>query len=552
MLRGLSTSASNAVWLLLAVALFSVLAFWSRRRAPALHEGVASLVQSRSFWLPASFAVLVGFAALLAINVAFPGYLDHAEPNIASVSWLVLKGAPLYHAIDAPERYSLLYGPTTYLPYTAALALGGGSAASLKGAVLVADVVMIYFLWRAYRSQLAPAPALLVTVFVLLFMHALRPNHYFFQVRADVLCLSAIAVALFGASQRSGWAGPVALAIGSAFVADTKATGFAYLLPLFAAFYGLRGLRLSALVALAAMALAGLPFLLPNVSLPQYLDWLHRATGHPQARDDLVATLRAWPILVFPLVLIAGPVPLRNPKFIEFVRARRLTLLALLVALAFATFSSSRIGAGSHHLLPLLPTLAYEYLLLHRALGGEFAARNPFAFRYVWACMALVLLIRIGGGFAEVLSPWRDWKRAARVSDEVRSLAGGYRHPGVGWGDALDDVTYYRPEAVFAAGRLLVDEVALSDMDLDKIPVPSSTIQAIDTCFIDAWLIPKNEEPFSMSNSFSTYYPKLVPPPRPLFGAAFRTAFARRYSKRGSGEFFDLWVCDTAAAGTGS
>jgi len=65
--------------------------------------------------------LLTIFAGLLLANTAFPGYLDQAEPNIATVAWLVRQGEPLYHSFDSADRYSLLYGPGTYLPYAAAL-----------------------------------------------------------------------------------------------------------------------------------------------------------------------------------------------------------------------------------------------------------------------------------------------------------------------------------------------------------------------------------------------------------------------------------------------
>jgi hypothetical protein len=263
--------------------------------------------------------------------------------------------------------------------------------------------------------------------------------------------------------------------------------------------------------------------------------------------SDLMATFRTIPLIAFPLLLILGPTPWRDAGIVRYVRAHRLLLVTLGVCFAFAVSASSRIGAGSHHILPFVPILGYEYVRLHQASNREHAARWPWALRYAGACFALVAMVRIGGGLWEVAAPWRSWGAAVATREEARSALGQFEggEVAMGYGDAEDPATFFQPEIVFATNRLHVDEIALSDMGLDGVALPDATVRALDDCSTRAWLIPRGKDPFALPNLFADLYPALVPR-QPLFPAGFRSAFLRHYSRAGSTEHFDLWVCHAA------
>ncbi len=491
--------------------------------------------------------VVATFLALPLVNAAYPGYLDHAEPNIASVSWLVLQGQPLYHAITSPSRYTLLYGPSCYLPYVAGLWLGGGHLLSLRCVVVAANFTIAYCLWRTYRSILGGFASLLVLAVVLAFLYVPRPNHYLLQIRSDVLMLAAVALGLYATSLRTA-VGALVLGLASAFVLDTKIIAFIYVVPLLLIFASRAGWRLTWAAAFWALGASALPFLLPNVSLLAYLDWVHRATGHPTAVADLLATLRTLPIFVVPLLLLAGPLPWQNGRAMEYLQKNRFRFLALLGCMACAVATSSRIGAGSHYMLPFVPVLGYEYALLYKATGASVADRWPLAFRYACAGVALVGAVRIAGGLEELVRwNWSHWREAAETEAYVHEILRKCRGNAVqmGYGNVEAPATFFRSEVVFATNRLVVDDEALCDMDLDGIKLPASTVDLITRCSNDVWLIPAGQEPFSTTNTFFLLYPDVVPP-RPLFGSEVASAFVRRHHKKESVGPYDLWVCDGA------
>lgn len=541
----------RAARLVAALGALAIVATLQMTLAPGLLGRARHLLSSARLQVTAALLLLAVFAGLLITNTAFPGYLDQAEPNIASVAWLVRNGAPLYHTFDSASRYSLLYGPGAYLPYSAGLWAGGGSALSVKCVVLLANVVMLYFLWRIARSFVDTPRALVALCVILLFILLPRPNHYLFQARADILILAATVIALFGATRPAGFGGPAALALGTAFIIDTKATAVIYALPLFALVLQRRGFRTAFIAGVATPAVAFLPFLLPNVSLNQYAQWLRSATGHPSSMADLKSTLLTLPILLAPLLLVAGPAPWRDQGLMTWLRKNVLVVLAMLFCMTLAVLASTRIGAGSHHLLPFIPLLGFLYMELRQASNGYVSRAWPRLSFYAGAGLAIVVVARVAGGLVEICAPWRFWNDAIEVRNELRSAMArhGAGKVGMGYGDRPDLLTYFRPDLVFAGQRLVIDDVALSDMSMDGMGIPAATVTALDDCATPVWLIPRGQQPFMEPSLFAGYYPDLVAHD-PLFSAAFREAFSSRYRKSDSTGHFDVWVCAPGATRT--
>jgi hypothetical protein len=503
----------------------------------------------------ASLAVLAAFTALLVASAAQPGYVDHAEPNIASVAWLALRGAPLYHALDASDRYSLLYGPGSYLPFSAALWLGGGAVPALKLLVLVANVASLSFLWLAYRQVLDRRRALLALACVVLLMLVPRPNHYLLQVRGDVLVVAAVTAGVFATAARSR-PQTLALLVGSAaYALAAKASAFLYFGPLFVRLAARRGWAVALAGAAAAACLSLAPFLLPNVSLPFYLDWLRLGTTHPTTAADFVSSARTLALLLAPAPLLLAAGPWKVPALAAYLRQNRVPLAALGVCLAAVLAVSSKCGSGPHHLLPFVPVLGYEYVLLFRAMreSKSAARRTRIPVRLAWAGFAVVVAARVGGGIAEVGASWTSDGHAARAAiADLRSILA--RHPleriEMGYGARHTPSTSLRPELVVASDRLTVDEAALTDMQLSGLPIPDATIDGLRSCATHLWLIPKGEPPFALPNVYGVFHPELVPS-RPLFDRAFRDAFVEAYALYESTAYFDVWKCREAREARG-
>ena len=81
---------------------------WQRisRKSPAWPK--------RLLWGGVALATIL-YAGLAIAYLVKPGYWDHIEPSVTVIGQQVLAQRQIYHSVDAPQRFSLLYGPTAYL-----------------------------------------------------------------------------------------------------------------------------------------------------------------------------------------------------------------------------------------------------------------------------------------------------------------------------------------------------------------------------------------------------------------------------------------------------
>ena len=81
-------------------------------------------------WLSALVILVVIGAAFAYLTL--PVLFEDAETNIACVSAMAMRGEPIYPAMNAAARYSLAYGPLTYLAHIPLYWALGQSLVSFK------------------------------------------------------------------------------------------------------------------------------------------------------------------------------------------------------------------------------------------------------------------------------------------------------------------------------------------------------------------------------------------------------------------------------------
>jgi hypothetical protein len=102
---------------------------------------------------------------------------------------------------------------------------------------------------------------------------------------------------------------------------------------------------------------------------------------------------------------------------------------------------------------------------------------------------------------------------------------------------AAERMTFARTIVVFATGEYLLDVPAIQEHQLSGLPLPESTIDAIRSCAVRTWLIPRAGEPFRIRNDYpSTGY-------REIFPQDLIDAFEQNYRRTGSTRYYDVWEC---------
>jgi hypothetical protein len=123
------------------------------------------------------------------------------------------------------------------------------------------------------------------------------------------------------------------------------------------------------------------------------------------------------------------------------------------------------------------------------------------------------------------------------IADLDRFIAS---HPnrtiGMGYGAVSYQLSTYRPQLVFAGNPYLLDSASLMEMQASGLNnTPEKTINALETCQTQIWLIPKDNPPFQVYS----YYPPL----QKLFSDEFRKTFAENYDRQETTDFYNAWIC---------
>jgi hypothetical protein len=487
--------------------------------------GSAALA-ARSVTLAAILA-LPAYAGVVIFYVQGPEYFDAAEPTMAAVGWLFQAGLPVYHGVDAAERYAHIYGPMVFIAQGAAMAAFGATIETSKwvgGALSLAALGLTAF---AMQRDAGTRRALVLTGLCAVVLLGFR--NYAFWTRAEPLQLFSVAAMLAATARWNGHAATILAGVFAGILWNLKITGPAYTLPLFVLLASRAGWP--ALVASLAVAVvtAIAPFVLvANVSFEAYSAWLRLSAQ----TGLLLSTLRQnieWAVFLgVPLALSYFSAP--APRAVS----RQWSLVAMATGLATCgvIVAGSKPGAGPYHLLPLLPLAGY---LAAARLGAEaprFPARGAEA-AIAWVLVAVLVAVTQQLQFITTMTG----RRSLGVARDIQQFAS--RQRGVvemGYG-VSDPLTFARPLLVFRNNSYFLDQPAIGEHQLAGLPIPAATIEALRRCRVNYWLVPRDETPFTAVNMYNAVYLK------PLFPDEFRRAFFETHDRVETTTYFDVWEC---------
>jgi hypothetical protein len=500
------------------------------------HASAGRLLQA---YTVAGIAGLLAYVGVIVFYATGPQYFDAAEPTMAAIGWLFHVGQPVYHELEAGERYSHIYGPMPFIVQGVALNIFGATIATSKwvGGVLAMAAMALTFLVLRRKTSGHRAVVLVGICAVIL----LGFRNSSFWTRPEPLQVFCVAAALAAAHLRSRNLATVLAGMLIGVLWNLKITGPLYSFPLFVLLLYRTGWRRAVAAAAIVAVAAFLPFVLfSNVSFTTYLAWVRLSAQTGLDLAILRQNIEWTAYLIVPLVL-AWHATARDAD----ARADgewSAVILTLGVATLGVIVAGSKPGAGPYHLLPFVPIVAY--LVAARIgsiavlIGRPDVAPVAAAFLIVGVITAVAQQIQ----FVQVMAS----RRAIDVADEIVRLAAAYSGV-VEMGYALDDpITFQRPVLVFRNNRYVLDQPAVGEHLLAGLEIPPATIAALRECRVNYWLLPKGEPPFGGVNM----YPAVRF--RPLFPASFRQAFFGSHRLVESTAHFDVWQCRTAARASGS
>lgn len=489
----------------------------------------------RHVHLAASIVAIVAGTGLF----AYPGiaiwyasdshFFDNAEPTIVSVAWIYLKGAPLYPAVDSPERYAHIYGPMAFIAHAWALAALGPSIGVSKWLGVCAGLASLVLIFAALRRA-CPVPRALVLTGVAAIM-LLTFRHHAFWTRPDSLQLFCAALAVFSATGRGTLGSIIVAGLASGVLWNLRITGALYSLPVFVLIAKRFGTRALVITMTIGLVVAVAPFLASNVSFVNYTTWLRLS-----AQTGLVVPLLRqnveWAVYLCVPIALVQMLTARNPISDRHVAS------ALLAGMFLVAVAASKPGAGPYHLIPFLPAiifvagnrLGHLQLSPSRSLSAEATV--------AWGAVLVVLAASQSAQLVTTMTP----RRAMDDAEDVRAfLASHDGNVEMGYG-RTEAKSLIRPLLTFRSNSYLIDQPAVREYQLQGLELPSSTIEAVRRCQAASWLIPKGEAPFSGVND----YPSVGM--APLYSQQLREAFAASYRLTETTKYYDVWTC-TAGVG---
>jgi hypothetical protein len=501
---------------------------------------------TRAFWI----AVLL----LLAAGITGPVFcvkghmLNLDEPTVISVAAAAVHGQPLYTSPNSGEYYSLLYGPVAYWVYWPPMLahatdlrlfqlwpiipLLGSGLIAIRLARRSGD-------WTGMAFALLPYAATVVMQSV-----------HEWAMKGDPWLLLFLGAQLLAALELSAIGAVIVVAACAALAIDTKVT---VLVLTFVPLIILQRRFGTAKALMTAMLAAGLtvaPFLLPTVSLKNFLYYLMSSTHHGvrplfvKVNGELMLFM-ALPVLVLALLLFFED----RGATLQRLRQRSLTVVAILACVT-AVLTSAKRGAGAWHLAPLAPMFTWLTAALWRRMRTSPAkVLNWTISRALLGSVAVSQLLLSAAALASSIAEHRKGiplyestpgRLVARdLIAIMRSHSGATIEMGYG---ALRsyEMTWQRPVLVMAGNPYTLDADAMDEAAMSHKPLPAAVLGELRSCRVQIYLIPKGEEPFSLESNYFIYG---NPAARDLFPLAFQEEFERDYRKSGTSRYFDLWQC---------
>jgi hypothetical protein len=490
----------------------------------------ATASAERTIWRALGAVSAAGLIAYVAMAIYYAQdthYYDHAEPTMTAVGWLFAVGKPVYHAIDAPERYAHMYGPLAFIAHGAWMRLTGPGIVASKWLGAVAAIASIALVYLSIRTRVDRGRTIALTGCCAL-AYLMFGNRTFWT-RPEPLQLLCMSAGLYAAVAARGLVAAMVVGVTAGVMLNLKITGPLYTLPIVALLYARNGAGAVVGAGATALAVALLPFAFPNVSLDSYLLWVRLSARNGLLLSTLRLNIEWAAFFLLPVLLSHRACLDEAPK----VRGRNTTRASLLVGMCGVVLAASKPGAAVYHLVPFLPVIFYLTSAQLQAAERSTDRSVVAAAAGLVATLALLALVQ-QAAFVRVFAARTHDSEAA----DIREFLAAHPRSNVQMGYGRDDrLTFVRPLTVFHSGSYLIDAPAVQEHQLSGIDIAPSTVQTIRACVVDYWLIPQGQAPFTGPN----VYPAMLL--KPLFSEDFRRAFLDTYVVEIRTRYYDVWAC---------
>ncbi len=472
----------------------------------------------KSFLSLSAIFWLVLTSVLYVVSVS---YFSYIEVNMALIAEAWRRGEPIFTSVDSPHRYSLLYGPWPSIMNSLFLMNGAYviQSSKLMGLFnfLAAATAFFYTVSKASENHRQSIYAL-----GLLCLCWLGFDNFSFVIRPDSFVIAYVVFALF-ALEFFGQKRPLLFFFLAGMLTGLseacKAHGFVYFIPIAVYSWESRKAIWSwpafLLCIFSSIAFMAFPFLLPDVSISNYLMWLHIVSKHGLSSALATGNLTYFLTLMIMIFLLG------------FHKSRRFTFWSIIIAAIVAGSFGSLVGAGTHHFMPFFAI--FIYFLINDRVSFSKSAQLYFV------CLILGLSY---DAFMSQKALWKyfgDWSMQSAQLNDLKNLRASCKSGPVEIGytdNSQMELSYFKPLFVSQGDSMLVDHSAVMDMNGSGVLIPQSTLDALQNCAVPYMILPKAGNAWKMQGFQGD-----------VFSTNWIQKFNSLYSSEQSSEFYTLYKC---------
>ena len=465
---------------------------------------------------------------------------DHTEASVAAQAIAWHNGQPLYDSVQA--LYTPLYGPVLFVANRIHLLLSPDILATGKLLGILASGVGLFVIFRVARRRVELPDSVFVTGFFATALMAF--GTYPISVRGDGLLflfvsLSVLLMDSVASNRKVGGLGPFLLGALVGLAMGVKVTAAFYFLPAAAVLLG-KNFQLRRLIyaAIGGVLFLTVPFLLFDALDPTaYFEVIMRATSHPKLIAKGLGVL-AW-VGIFLLPMIATL--LIRTDFTQWWAFYRWPVGAFGVGLLLLTLSGSKIGAGAHHAMPLIPVVAWIW---SGALGTPRPGLGRTRTRVLISVSSLMLAALFVFSVQKIQQETTtlDSEITARAISEIEMILVEEYPNSIAMGYGGDYRLSFLRSWVLAEGHpYTLDSGVLMDLDLLGAGVDRDMLEFFRSCGIDRWIIPRGATPFQVRSYYGEYGSGNV------FGPDLGRVFGESYELLDTHSIFEVWGCRQSA-----
>lgn len=460
--------------------------------------------------------VLIGlFVAVGIAYVAYPNYLDPFESTIAALGKIMQRGDPLYPWPDTFPYHGILYGPAMAELQSAFSLLGLPVLLGSKLPGFIAFAITIPLLLHLNKQRLSRGYLLYLLPF----------GSMLFWDRSEPFFLLLVSSSLLAGVHLRHWRYlPILFAILAGVASAFKIHGALYIIAAFIAVTMTVGVSLPTSILLASCAVFFtsffVVFLPSNVSFFAFVAYLKSASHHGLALTMWLKNLLYFAFLNAPIFLLW--------RQTSATKNETTRLLAILFVEFLVSIIASKVGAGTHHLLPFIPINAF-------LIEKYFLAKNPDLgsnkIRLLYAALVVPVICAAWSPTAVMA---REWHRFAGANAELRSLVRRYPDAVMGATDT-ENISFSQLRVALVVPQ--IDYPFYMDLQASGIG-DGSLSRRLNDCAITRLVMPNEGAPFSLINYYTA---------KPLFSDATRQAFSRNFHSVAVGKYFTTYNCSRRA-----